>query len=164
MRRAWSSAFGHGGDPVIETPHFDRFAKQGARFTRAYAANPVCTPNRSCLLTGRYAHQHGMIQNNLMLPPGERCLAESFRAAGYATEYIGKWHIDGEDKPGYVPRGWRRRGFETFKGFNRGHWYPTGARYFTDGGRQSRCTPTTKPPPRARERNKKSPRVAARGP
>jgi arylsulfatase A-like enzyme len=128
------SAFSHETDPLVQTPNLDRFAAAGARWTRAYAANPVCTPNRSCLLTGRYAHQHGMIVNNLMLPPKERCVAESFAEAGYATHYIGKWHMDGEERPGFVPPGWRRRGFKTFEGFNRGHWYPTGAQYFTDDG------------------------------
>jgi len=128
------SAFGHGGDPTVDTPAFDRFAEQGARFTRAYSANPVCTPNRSCILTGRYSHQHGMIYNNIMLPPGERCVAEPFAKAGYATHYIGKWHMDGGQKPGFVPPGWRRRGFQTFEGFNRGHYYPIGAQYFTDQG------------------------------
>jgi len=121
------SAFSHETDPTIRTPNFDRFVDQGARWTRTYAANPVCTPNRSCILTGRYAHQHGMITNNLMIPPSERCIAESFADAGYATHYIGKWHMDGEPKPGFVPPGWRRRGFETFEGFNRGHsYYETG--------------------------------------
>lgn len=129
------SAFSHESDPLVRTPNIDRLAEQGARFTRAYAANPVCTPNRACILTGRYAHQHGMIQNNLMLPPGERCLAESFQAAGYATHYIGKWHLDGPAKPGFVPANWRRRGFKTFEGFNRGHYYPRGAKYFTNEGK-----------------------------
>ncbi len=129
------SAFGHGSDEVVQTPNIDRLAEQGARFDRAYAANPVCTPNRSCLITGRYAHQHGMIQNNLMLPPSERCLAESFQESGYDTHYIGKWHMDGVNKPGFVPPGWRRRGFQTFEGFNRGHYYPKGAKYFTNAGK-----------------------------
>ena len=62
-------------------------------------------------------------------------MAEAFHDAGYATHYIGKWHMDGEDKPGYVPPGWRRRGFTTFEGFNRGHYYPRGAQYFTDAGK-----------------------------
>jgi arylsulfatase A-like enzyme len=129
------SAFGHGGDPVVRTPNFDRLAEQGARFTRAYSGNPVCTPNRSCILTGRYAHQHGMIYNNIMLPPRERSIAEVFSEAGYTTHYIGKWHMDGEEKPGFVPPGWRRRGFRTFEGFNRGHYYPTGAKYFSNEGK-----------------------------
>lgn len=129
------SAFHHAGDPNVRTPNFDRLAAGGAVFTRAYAANPVCTPNRSCIMTGRFSHQHGMTVNNLMLPPAERSMAEPFEQAGYATHYIGKWHMDGPDRPGFVPRGWRRRGFRTFEGFNRGHWYPTGAQYFTDEGK-----------------------------
>ncbi len=128
------SAFAHAGDPNVRTPHFDRLAREGARFARTYAANPVCTPNRSCILTSRYSHQHGMIHNNLMLPPPERCLPRPFADAGYATHYIGKWHMDGEPRPGFVPPGWRRRGIQTFEGFNRGHWYPTGAQYFTNEG------------------------------
>lgn len=118
-----SSAFGFGSDAVVRTPNFDRLGAQGANWTRAYAANPVCTPNRACILTGRYSHQTGMIRNDLQLPPGETCWPEVFRSAGYATHYVGKWHMDGTGKPGFVPPGWRRRGFETFEGFNRGHVY-----------------------------------------
>ncbi len=64
-----------------------------------------------------------MIGNDLMLPPSEICWPELFHDAGYATHYVGKWHMDGTAKPGFVPPGWRRRGFETFEGFNRGHVY-----------------------------------------
>lgn len=129
------SAFSHCGDPVVATPNFDRLAERGARFTRVYAANPVCTPDRSCILTGRYSHQQGMIFNNITLPPCEHTIAEVFSDAGYATHYIGKFHIDGKDIPGFVPPGWRRRSFQTFEGFNRGHWYPTGAQYFDNNGK-----------------------------
>lgn len=118
-----SSAFGHGSDEVVRTPQIDALARDGCIWSHAFAANPVCTPNRSCLLTGRYSHQTGMIQNNLMLPPDEICWPEIFRDAGYQTHYIGKWHMDGPEKPGFVPPGWRRRGFQTFEGFNRGHVY-----------------------------------------
>ncbi len=117
------SAFGFGSDAVVRTPHFDRLAKQGANWQRAYASNPVCTPNRACILTGRYSHQTGMIRNDLQLPPAEVCWPDLLRSAGYATHYVGKWHLDGTEKPGFVPPGWRRRGFETFEGFNRGHVY-----------------------------------------
>jgi arylsulfatase A-like enzyme len=68
-----------------------------------------------------------------MMPPEERCIGHVFDEAGYRTHYIGKWHMDGEDKPGFVPKGWRRRGYQTFIGFNRGHFYydtPT----FSDNG------------------------------
>ena len=118
-----ASAFGFGSDAAVRTPNIDRLARQGASWQRAYAANPVCTPNRACILTGRYSHQTGMIQNNLQLPPREVCWPQLFREAGYATHYVGKWHLDGPPKPGYVPPGWRRRGFQRFEGFNRGHVY-----------------------------------------
>lgn len=117
------SSFGHSSDEIVRTPHIDRLAAEGVNFERAFAANPVCTPNRSCLLTGRHSHQHGMLTNNLMLPPSEICWPEMFADAGYATHYVGKWHMDGPAKPGFVPPGWRRRGLQTFEGFNRGHVY-----------------------------------------
>ncbi len=119
------SAFGFGSDAVVRTPNFDQLASQGANWTRAYAANPVCTPNRACILTGRHSHQTGMIRNDLQLPPHEVCWPATFRSHGYATHYIGKWHLDGKGKPGFVPPGWRRRGFTSFQGFNRGHSYHT---------------------------------------
>ena len=118
-----ASAFGFGSDAVVRTPNFDALAKQAANWRRAYAANPVCTPNRASILTGRYSHQTGMIKNDIQLPPTEVCWPEAFAEAGYATHYIGKWHLDGPPKPGYIPPGWRRRGFQTFEGFNRGHVY-----------------------------------------
>lgn len=117
------SAFGFGSDEVVRTPNFDSLAVQGANWPRAYAANPVCTPNRACILTGRHSHQTGMIKNDIQLPPDEVCWPQILRDAGYATHYVGKWHLDGPPKPGFVPPGWRRRGFDTFEGFNRGHVY-----------------------------------------
>ena len=118
-----SSALGSGSDEVVRTPHIDSLANQGANWQRAYAANPVCTPNRACILTGRHSHQTGMVRNDIQLPPQEICWPQLLQEAGYATHYVGKWHLDGPPKPGYVPPGWRRRGFETFEGFNRGHIY-----------------------------------------
>jgi len=129
------SAFSHETDPLVQTPNMDKLVAAGARFTRMHATNPVCTPNRSCILTSRFSHQQGMTHNDIMLPPKERCLGETFHDAGYATHYIGKWHMDGGDKPGFVPPGWRRRGFETFEGFNRGHYYPSGAQYYSNDGK-----------------------------
>ncbi len=128
------SSFGHGTDPLVRTPNFDRLTEEGALLNRAYAANPVCTPNRSCILTGRYSHETGMIKNDIMLPPAEICWPEIFRDAGYTTHYVGKWHMDGDPKPGFVPPGWRRRGFETFEGFNRGHVYHEHWGFDNEGG------------------------------
>jgi len=134
MADQWrASALGHGSDSVVATPNIDRLMQQGLRCNRAYAANPVCAPSRASIMTGRLSHQHGVIENQLTLPPTERGVAQSFGEAGYDTHYIGKWHLDGVARPGFVPPGWRRHGFETFEGFNRGHRYDR-SRTFTNEG------------------------------
>ena len=85
-------AFSHGAyhDQLVQTPNFDKLAEQGVRWSRCYSAHPLCTPNRSAIITGRLPHETGMIQNSLMLPPSERCIAQVFGEAGYKTHYIGK--------------------------------------------------------------------------
>lgn len=90
------------GNAVVQTPHLDGLAARGARFTTAITNNPVCTPARSCLLSGQYSRTcTGALGNDAEDPPVRRrrrlvdpTLAEVFRAAGYATALIGKWHID----------------------------------------------------------------------
>ena len=131
---------GHGAnhDPVVKTPNLDKLAKAGVHWSKYYAAHPVCTPNRSAIVTGRWPWQTGMNKNDLMLPPSETCIAQSFTDAGYKCHYIGKWHMDGTPLPGYVPKGWRRRGFTTFEGFNKGHggsMYLSSASFDNDGNR-----------------------------
>lgn len=131
--------FSHGEvhDTLVQTPNLDQFVTEGARWRKAYSTYPLCTPERSILMTGRYGHQTGMMENDKMIPPGNRCLAEIFSEAGYATHYIGKTHFDGGAKPGFVPHGWRRRGFTSYEGFNRGHNYlpvPSNIQMFSDDG------------------------------
>lgn len=90
------------GAEKIRTPHLDRMAAEGMRFTDFYVAAEVCTPSRAALLTGRYPLRSGMcgdIERVLFpnskggLPPAEITLAEALRDAGYATIQIGKWHL-----------------------------------------------------------------------
>jgi arylsulfatase A len=92
------------GHPSIRTPHLDRMAAEGMRFTDFYVAAPVCTPSRAALLTGRHAIRSGMCQmpgtrgvlfpdSKGGLPPEEITLAKVLKAAGYATAHIGKWHL-----------------------------------------------------------------------
>ncbi|MBL7153838.1 MAG: sulfatase-like hydrolase/transferase [Phycisphaerae bacterium] len=130
---------GHANHPdtLVQTPNLDKLAEQGVRWSRCYSAHPLCTPNRAAIITGRFPHETGMIGNSLMLPPSERCIADVFGEAGYRTHYIGKWHMDGEAKPGFVPQNWRRRGFQTFVGFNRGHFYYDSPTFSDDGVRMS---------------------------
>ncbi len=79
------------GEPLIRTPHLDRFAKQAIRFTNAYTCGPVCSASRSALMSGNYqtrigAHQHRTWQwNKRPLPPPVRHISEWFRDAGYFT-------------------------------------------------------------------------------
>ena len=131
--RFCSVSHGENNDAVVETPNLDKLAEEGVRFSRCYTALPRCTPNRASLITGRFPHETGMIDNDLMMPPTERCIAHGFSEAGYKSHYIGKWHMDGTAKPGFVPPNWRRRGFETFVGFNRGHSYFDTGTFTNDG-------------------------------
>jgi len=111
------------GDPDLYAPNLDTLAKQGVHFRRVYATNPVCSPSRATMLTGQWPHAVKMPRNDLQLPLGTPCIAESMKQAGYRTGYIGKWHLDGEERPGFVPPGPRRRGFDYWAAFNRGHFY-----------------------------------------
>lgn len=89
------------GSPVIRTPHLDRMAAEGLRFTDFYSGAEVCTPSRTALLTGRYPLRSGMAGARRVLfpnskgglPPAEVTLAEALKTVGYATAHIGKWHL-----------------------------------------------------------------------
>lgn len=105
-----------------ETPHLDRLAREGMKFTQSYSACTVCSPTRAALLTGKYpARLHvtdwipGAMPDNpkllvpdwtKQLPLEETTLAELFQSAGYATASIGKWHLGGEE---FYPE---RQGFD----------------------------------------------------
>lgn len=132
-----ADAIGCAGNKVVKTPNIDRLAKEGIRFTEAYTSYPLCCPFRASVLTGKYAQGHGMIQNHFPLRGDQTFLPEMLKQAGYQTGYIGKWHLEGGPKPGFVPKG-RRFGFEHFKGFNRGHEYLKSV-FFDDVGTPHFC-------------------------
>ena len=92
------------GNPTIRTPHLDRLAFEGQKWTTFYVAESVCTPSRAALLTGRLPIRNGMhAADNLRrvffpdstggLPASEITLAELLKARGYATAFVGKWHL-----------------------------------------------------------------------
>ncbi len=87
-------ALGCAGDPNARTPHLDRLATDGLRFTRAVAGSPLCCPFRGSLLAGRYPHAC-VPGHQYPLPPDMPTIAHAFRDAGYHTAYVGKWHLDG---------------------------------------------------------------------
>lgn len=123
-----ASATGYGGDPNVSTPNLDRLAAQSLNFRNAVSVAPVCTPYRAALLTGRFPTSTGMFLNDAHLPSAEVTIAEVLKAAGYATGYIGKWHLDGHGRSAYIPPE-RRQGFDYWKAaecdhnYNRSHYY-----------------------------------------
>jgi arylsulfatase A-like enzyme len=109
--QGWADVGWRGSD--IKTPHLDRIAADGARLEQFYV-QPVCSPTRAALLTGRYPMRHGLQTGVIRpwadygLPLAERTLAEALRHAGYTTGICGKWHL-GAHARDYLPT---RRGFD----------------------------------------------------
>ena len=97
----------------MRTPRLDRLAAQGVRFTDAYVAAAVCSPSRAGLLTGRYPQRHGYEFNTsgrdveIGLSTNETTLGDLMQRAGYATGYVGKWHLGW--RPAHQPQS---RGFD----------------------------------------------------
>lgn len=86
------------GATKIQTPHLDRLAAQGLRFTNAHATSATCTPSRYAMLTGQYPWRKsgtGILPGDaaLILPEGKPTLATLFKKAGYASAVVGKWHL-----------------------------------------------------------------------
>jgi len=84
-----------GDMPEVRTPNMTRLASQGMSFINAISNYPVCSPHRAILMTGRWPYQQGITDNGIRLKPTETTLGRVFKAAGYATGYIGKWHLGG---------------------------------------------------------------------
>ena len=105
------------GSTEHRTPHLDRMAAQGARFTSFYVTSGVCTPSRSSLMTGCYPRRVSMHEGVLFpiakrgLNPSEITIAELLKPAGYATACVGKWHLG--DQPEFLPT---RQGFDYYFG------------------------------------------------
>ena len=105
------------GNTVNKTPNLDRIAAEGLKLTQFYVSNTHCTPSRSALMTGTYAHRNGMDRSVLFpgetrgLHPDEITIAELLKAEGYATGCFGKWHLG--DQPEFLPL---EHGFDEYFG------------------------------------------------
>lgn len=103
------------GEPFNQAlaPNLERFATQSVSFRNCISNYPVCSPYRAMLLTGRWPYQTGIVDNALNLRTDEVSLGHTFRAAGYRTGYIGKWHLTSGDEGGqFIPPGPGRQGFD----------------------------------------------------
>jgi arylsulfatase A-like enzyme len=117
-----SQSVGCYGAAAPATPHIDRLAAEGVRFTNAISTYPICSPYRAMLMTGLYPMRNGMVANDLPLRPGVPSFAQALRAAGYHTGYIGKWHIDGHGREACIPPE-RRLGFQHWQVLECTHAY-----------------------------------------
>jgi len=116
--QGWGDLSVH-GNTNLSTPGIDSLARDGAIFDRFYVC-PVCSPTRAEFLTGRYHTRGGVYSTSAggeRLDLDEKTIAQTFKAAGYATGAFGKWH-NGLQHP-YHPNA---RGFDEFYGFCSGHW------------------------------------------
>ncbi|MGH7665131.1 MAG: sulfatase family protein [Gemmatimonadaceae bacterium] len=96
----------------LETPAMDRMAAEGAHVQNAFVTTSLCSPSRASILTGQYAHRHGVVDNTSPIPPGTEFFPQYLQRAGYATAYMGKWHMgesEGSDQP--------RAGFDRWVSF-----------------------------------------------
>lgn len=110
------------GSTLHRTPHLNRMAREGRRFTHFCVTAGVCTPSRASIMTGCYAQRVGLHDNDrdgwvlrpvspYGLDPGEVTIAEVLKKQGYATAIVGKWHLG--DQPQFLPT---RQGFDWFFG------------------------------------------------
>ena len=97
-------AMGFMGHPFLETPHLDAMAGNGVVFENAFVTNSLCSPSRASILTGTYAHRHGVLDNNTPLPQDLTTFPQLLQKNGYKTAFIGKWHMGGSSdapQPGF---------------------------------------------------------------
>ncbi|MBK5292118.1 MAG: sulfatase [Acidobacteriia bacterium] len=85
------------GQEWLETPYLDSLARDGAHLKNAFVTTALCSPSRATILTGLYAHKHGIVDNNTATPRGTRFFPELLQKAGYKTGFFGKWHMGGAD-------------------------------------------------------------------
>jgi N-acetylglucosamine-6-sulfatase len=82
-----------GAPPWLGTPNFDRMAMRGAHLQNAFVTTSLCSPSRASVLTGKYAHKHGVADNTTPVPANTVFFPQLLQKAGYRTAYLGKWHM-----------------------------------------------------------------------
>jgi arylsulfatase A-like enzyme len=95
---------GYAGHPHVRTPQIDRIANEGVNFKNAFCTTSLCSPSRASLLSGVYAHTHGVTNNFTEIPANLETFPKALQQAGYATAYVGKYHMgeaNDEPRPGF---------------------------------------------------------------
>ena len=119
----WNAqSLGYAGNKDVKTPNLDKLAARSVVLTTAVSVMPVCSPARASLLTGQYPLTHGVFYNDRPLKNEALTMAEIYAKEGYKTGFIGKWHVNGQEKNEKqfsarnrpVPKD-RRQGFEYWK-------------------------------------------------
>ncbi len=88
----------------LKTPNMDRMAREGAYIKYATVSTALCSPSRASILTGQFAHRHGVVDNNSRVPAGTRFFSQDLQKAGWQTAFMGKWHMghaSDEPRPGF---------------------------------------------------------------
>ena len=81
------------GSKINKTPNLDRLAKEGVRFNNCFCTNSICAPSRAVILTGKYSHLNGVIDNAVEFDGSQQTFPKLLQKAGYETAIIGKWHL-----------------------------------------------------------------------
>lgn len=120
-----ADVMGCAGNTTVITPNLDKLASVGVRFSNAVSASPVCCPFRATMQTGLYIHEHGVVTNGIQLKRELKTIGEIFSENGYATGYIGKWHLEGiypeDGYGGFVEPGEARQGWQEWNGYEKSH-------------------------------------------
>src|SRR6476660_10340250 len=88
----------------VKTPNIDRLGKEGVYFRNAFCTTSLCSPSRASILSGLYAHSHGVLNNFTEYPNDLPSFPRALQAAGYTSGYIGKYHMgeeNDEKRPGF---------------------------------------------------------------
>ncbi len=88
-----AQAIGAYGSTFARTPRLDRLAEQGLRFQHCLVTNSICGPSRAVVLTGKYSHINGFIDNRSRFDGTQQTFPKLLRKAGYQTAIVGKWHL-----------------------------------------------------------------------
>ncbi len=125
----WLPIYGH---PSVSTPNLTKFSSHSTVFEHAITTSPVCTPYRGCLLSGCYPSQTGVLENGHSFPTDLPSLADHLNEQGYATYYVGKWHLSGAPQENrWVPPE-KRAGFQHFIGWESHHVNHFAGRIWSD--------------------------------